>query len=81
MKFRRQHPIGPYIVDFYCREARLVIEIEPGPAARGEVRRAGAERAPYLEELGLRVLRLSSDDVATSFDSVLGRINELLRTS
>jgi very-short-patch-repair endonuclease len=78
VKFRRQHPIGPYIVDFFCREAGLVIEVEPGPASRGGVGRAEAERARSLEERGLRVVRLSSDDVMTSFDSVLERISELV---
>jgi adenine-specific DNA-methyltransferase len=80
VKFRRQHPIGPYIVDFFCREAGLVIEVDPGPASRGGVGRGRAEleHARSLEELGLRVVRLSSDDVMTSLDSVLERISELL---
>jgi hypothetical protein len=34
VKFRRQHPIGPYMVDFFCREAGLVVEVDPGPVRR-----------------------------------------------
>ncbi len=63
VKFRRQHPLGPYIVDFFCREAGLVIEVDPRPAERDGVRQPDAERASYLAEGGLRVLRLSSEDV------------------
>jgi len=61
--FRRQHPIGPYVADFYCPLARLVIEID-GPhhtederAARDEVRDA------YMRRLGYRVMRIPGGDV------------------
>ncbi len=79
VKFRRQHPIGPYIVDFFCREAGLVIEVDPRPAERDGASRPDADRARYLEEHRLRVLRLSSNDVMTSFDSALERISEMLQ--
>jgi len=79
VKFRRQHPIGPYIVDFFCREAGLVIEVDTRPGERDGVARPDADRARYFEEHRLRVLRLSSEDVMSRFDSVLERITELLQ--
>ena len=51
LKFRRQHPIGPYIVDFYCAALRLVVEIDGGyHRERGE---EDAERSAYLRERGI----------------------------
>ncbi len=47
LKFRRQHPLGPYIVDFYCAEHRLVVEVD-GPIHEGQKER-NALRAEYLE--------------------------------
>jgi very-short-patch-repair endonuclease len=81
VKFRRQHPIGPYIVDFFSHEARLVVEIEPRSDGHNGEPRADLERAGYLEQRGLRLLRLSSDEVITGFDSALERISEFLRSS
>jgi very-short-patch-repair endonuclease len=81
VKFRRQHPIGPYIVDFFSHEARLVIEIEPGSRGHNGEPRADLERAGYLEQRGLRLLRLSSDEVMTGLDSALERITEVLRSA
>jgi very-short-patch-repair endonuclease len=60
-KFRRQHPIGSYIVDFYCDAAKLVIEVD-GPIHLGQQER-DADRQAYLEMLGLTVLRFTNDDV------------------
>jgi adenine-specific DNA-methyltransferase len=77
VKFRRQHPIGPYMVDFFCREAGLVVEVDPGPVRRDGVVRPDAERENYLKQHGLRVLRLSREDVMTGFDSVLEQITDL----
>jgi len=56
-----------------------VIEVDPGRAERDGVGQPDADRARYLEQHGLRVLRLSSDDVMTRFEWVLERITELLQ--
>jgi hypothetical protein len=63
-----------YMVDFFCREAGLVVEVDPGPVRRDGVVRPDAERANYLKQHGLRVLWLSREDVMTGFDSVLEQI-------
>ena len=59
--FRRQHPIGPYILDFYCAAAKLCVEID-GPSH--ETRRTRDEhRTRRLVEDGIRVIRFTTDDV------------------
>jgi very-short-patch-repair endonuclease len=61
LKFRRQQPIGPYVVDFFCSSAKLILEIDgESHADRGEYDRA---RQSFLEKAGYRVLRISNDDV------------------
>ncbi len=63
VKYRRQHPIGPYVADFYCPAAKLVIEVDghihdsAAAAARDE------KRDEYLRKLGLRVIRVPASDV------------------
>ncbi len=69
-KFRRQHPIGPYFVDFYCPGARLIVEID-GPA-HDDVRSAYDERRQaWLERLGNRVVRIPAHEISRSLDDVM----------
>jgi very-short-patch-repair endonuclease len=68
LKFRRQHPIEPYIVDFYCAEARLVIELD-GESHHGR-ETYDEERSKYLRALGLTVFRISNDDVIGNLEGV-----------
>ncbi len=75
-KFRRQHPIGPYIADFFCLAAKLVIELDGGGHAAEEQRRADAARTAYLESCGYRVLRFWNNEVVENLDGVLERIAE-----
>jgi very-short-patch-repair endonuclease len=63
LKFRRQHPIGPFIADFYCHELRLVIEVDGGIHSDSEVRIADQRRERYLGGLGLKIVRISNEDV------------------
>ena len=72
LKFRRQHPIGPYIVDFYCAAHRLVVEID-GPIHEGQ-REQDALRSEYLTMYGYRVLRFTNEEVLRDTESVLKRI-------
>ena len=70
IRFRRQHPIGPYVADFYCPAAKLVIEIDgkfhdfEGPAIRDE------RRNEYMHGLGLHLIRVPAADVFADADSV-----------
>ena len=72
LKFRRQHPLGPYIVDFYCAEHRLVVEVD-GPIHLRQ-READAMRDEYLARYGYRVLRVRNDEVENDLEAVLERI-------
>ena len=71
-KFRRQHPVGPYVLDFYCHAAQLAIEID----GMSHDNRATHDqrRMVYLESLGLAVLRFTNDDVLADVDAVANAI-------
>ena len=71
IKFRRQHGIGAYIVDFYCPEKLIVVEVDGdvhGEATQGARDRM---REKYLIGLGLRVIRYTNDDVLNNLEGVL----------
>ncbi|MEA1901141.1 MAG: endonuclease domain-containing protein [Thermodesulfobacteriota bacterium] len=68
-KFRRQRPIGPYIVDFVCLEKKLVVEVDGGQHA-GQIE-LDAERSDYLKKKGYRVLRFWNNEVLKETESVL----------
>jgi len=70
-KFRRQHPIGPYILDFYCHEGRLVVELDGGQHAKGREAGRDRRRDRYLAEQGLRVLRFWNNEVLENMDGVV----------
>ena len=74
LKFRRQHPIEPYIVDFYCAEARLVIEID-GQSHDGK-ENYDSQRSSYLNQIGLTILRISNDDVIHNLTGVAEAIQK-----
>jgi very-short-patch-repair endonuclease len=61
--FRRQHPLGPYVLDFFCASARLCVEIDGGAHGFGERPRADARRDAYLKSLGVRVIRCAASEV------------------
>ncbi|MGD9889088.1 MAG: endonuclease domain-containing protein [Halothiobacillaceae bacterium] len=69
VKFRRQHPLGAYILDFYCAEHSLVIELDGGQ--HGEQRRYDAQRDQWLAVQGLRVLRFWNNQVLQETEAVL----------
>ncbi len=71
LKFRRQHGIGPYIVDFYCPERRLVIEIDGDVHANEEQMVRDKEREDYLKALGLQIIRYSNGDVLTNLEGIM----------
>ena len=75
-RFRRQHPIGPFIAEFCRTESRLVIELDGGQHA--SQKRSDAERTAFLEGQGYRVLRFWDNDVLTNTEGVLHRIVEAL---
>lgn len=70
-KFVRQEPIGPYIVDFICREARLIIEVDGGQHADSP---HDAARDRWLADRNYRILRFWNNDVASNLAGVLETI-------
>ena len=78
-KFRRQVPLGDYVVDFICAEARLVIEIDGGQHmanASDDARRTG-----WLNANGYRVIRFWNNDVLGNIDGVMEEVEKNLRPS
>ena len=76
-RFRRQHAIDRFLVDFYCAEASLVVEIE-GPVHQ-YTRQEDSVRQAFLESLGLRVLRFTNDEVNGGMEGVMERIAAALQ--
>jgi very-short-patch-repair endonuclease len=76
-KFRRQHTIDRFIVDFYCTKTHLVIEVD------GSIHDEQVEddqlRTEFLEQLGIRVLRFTNGEVLQQIDGVIERIAEVLQ--
>lgn len=73
-KFRREEPCEPYVLDFFCHELGLVIEIDGGKHNTLEGREADQARTAFLEHLGYRVLRFTNHDVLTQTSMVLNVI-------
>jgi len=77
-KFRRQHIIGAYIVDFYCPEEKLVIEVD-GPVHETQ-KEYDQLRDEELLALGYQVVRFKNEEILDDLDMVLKKILEVLRT-
>ncbi len=75
-KFRRQHPVGRFILDFYCQEERLAVEVD-GPVHETQ-RQADGERQQILESMGIRFLRLSAALIESDLPAALAAIEEAL---
>lgn len=75
-KFKRQHSIGPYILDFYCPSKKLAIELDGSQHV--ENKEYDAERSSYLNELGIKVIRFWNNEVGASIDFVMEKIKKEL---
>ncbi|MGH8750253.1 MAG: endonuclease domain-containing protein [Burkholderiales bacterium] len=75
-KFRRQHPLGQFVVDFICLEAKLVIEVDGGQHA--ESIRRDERRTAFLEKRGFGVLRFWNNEVLGNIDGVLATIMRVI---
>ncbi len=80
-KFRRQHPVGPYILDFYCHEAGLAVELDGSQHAEPAQAGYDAERTQALETGGIRVLRFWNNEVLKNTNAVLQEIWNVLNGS
>ena len=80
LKFRRQHGIGPYIVDFYCPSKRFVIELDGDSHGENVQIAKDTRRDAYFRSLGVAVLRYTNEDVLKNVGGVLedlsGRVSK-----
>ncbi len=79
LKFRRQHPLGPYILDFYCHAARLCVEVDGEGHSFGNRPQKDQFRDAWLESVGVRTLRVSAATVLEDADVALRMILATVR--
>jgi very-short-patch-repair endonuclease len=78
LKFRRQHPVGDYIVDFVCLDEKLIIEIDGGQHNEKQMIDKDEARQKWLEGEGFRVIRFWNNDVMENLEGVMSRLIELI---
>ena len=81
VQFRRQSPIGTYIVDFYCPKADLVIELDGSQHFTEDGLQKDAQRTVFLEQFHLTVLRIPNNEIHSNFQGVCEHIDLLVRQS
>jgi very-short-patch-repair endonuclease len=78
LHFRRQHPIGPYILDFYCDAAKLCVEIDGYSHGTGQQPERDQKRDVWLSDQGVRTLRISTSLVLEDMDDAVATIRHAL---
>ena len=78
-KFRRQEPVGNYIVDFVCFEKKLVLEIDGNPHKHTDVKRNDKQRTAWMQSEGFKVLRFWNADILNNIEVVLKKVKDCLR--
>ena len=78
VKFRRQHSIGTYIVDFCCPEAKIIVELDGSQHAGESAECYDQARTHYLQQLGFRVLRFWNNEININLESVLMSISDVV---
>ena len=81
LKFRRQHPYDRFILDAFCVEYQLEVEVDGGIHADPAQTHRDEERTTYLQARGIRVLRFGNEEVENHLDEVLRRIVEATKAS
>ena len=79
VRFRRQKPIGQYIVDFYCHKAALIIELDGSQHYTKHTAEYDRERSKYFEAFGLEVMRFTNAEIDNSFSAVCDLIDAAVR--
>lgn len=79
-KFRRQHPIGIYVVDFYCHACKLVVEADGSIHTLPHIQEYDLQRQQQLEAEGLTVARFTNHDILKRTEHVIIQINMILQT-
>lgn len=81
VRFSRQKVLGQYIVDFYSAEAKIVIELDSSQHYSVDNMRNDEERCAFLENYGLRVIRIPNDEINGNFDGVCEHIDDEVKQS
>ena len=81
VRFRRQKVIGSYIVDFYCADAKLIIELDGSQHYEDINREKDAERTAFLEQQGFSVIRIPNNEVTKNFSGVCEYIDILVNST
>jgi very-short-patch-repair endonuclease len=79
-RFRRQHPLGRFVIDFYCAQAKVGIEVDGAAHDMGDRGRLDAERDAWLHEQGIEVVRIAATDVLASPEQVVDGIVRYCRS-
>ena len=79
IRFRRQHPIGPYILDFYCEDARLAVEVDGESHSQAEAVEHDNRRTEWLNARGISVLRIPARGVLSELAAVVDHIHRQVR--
>ena len=79
IQWNRQKVIGPYIVDFYCKRAKLIVELDGSQHYEPQAASCDQERTAYLNSLGYTVIRFSNTDVKTNLSGVCAIIDRTLQ--
>jgi len=80
-KFRRQHPIGKFVADFYCHEKKLVVEVDGGYHNEQEQKEHDEARTQIINEYGITVIRFTNDEILNNLQSVINKITAALKSS
>ena len=78
VRIRRQHPVGPYVADFYCSEGRVIIEVDGEAHDRGANPERDGSRDHFLEENGYRVIRIPAAEILRDADGAAASIAALV---
>jgi len=81
LKFRRQHPVDIFILDFYCHERKLAIEVDGGIHIQIDQKEWDENRTFELNELGIKVLRFTNDEVIYGIREVIDSIRSFLESN
>ncbi len=81
IRFSRQKVLGKYVADFYCAEAKLVIELDGAGHCMKETKRYDAERTAFLEQYGLTVIRIPNTEINNNFHGMCEYIDRVVKQS
>jgi len=79
LRFRRQHPVGPYVLDFFCTEASLCVEVDGAAHDNPEIARHDERRDRWLTDRGIRVLRFAAADILD--DDQIGNVLDAIASA